>query len=217
MVRAFYPIASAAALRRAYEERREYFAGGVLIGTGGDAFRLPDGTVIDAIKNVSGGPGVAEWQILVNPTGGGGAGYELEPGPLAALDPLWPDPTPNDRGFESIVVGALAELAGIDGAIDDQAHAIAGELAAANQDDTGAVELDQARHDLEQQISAFDALNPAEGIQTTLGLSHQPADNSGELPDPADEPETIPGRAIPRIPDSNPPTDGSRPSDLGDW
>jgi hypothetical protein len=45
MLRAFYPLASAADLARARRERPEYFGGGRLGGADGTLLELPDGRI----------------------------------------------------------------------------------------------------------------------------------------------------------------------------
>src|SRR6266487_3889747 len=87
MLLAFYQPASAANLARAFSERPEYFGGGVLIGTVGDALRLPDGTIWDLIFAVD-GPETPHYQAIQPSGGTGDAGdllFPLAPGPLRPL------------------------------------------------------------------------------------------------------------------------------------
>lgn len=191
MLRAFYPEATVANLRRAREERPEYFAGGALFGSKGEKLRLPDGRVFDLIFAT--GTSQARWQVLEDTGGGGGGGgWPLENGPLTPIDPQRFPVMVSDPIFVSLAAGRLAELhtteeaigarearmleAADPGALDDElrAHAGAGERT------------------LEAHISAFEDLNPAALARSSDGMVGRIDDTQGRYPTPGEgEPDEI--------------------------
>lgn len=66
MLTVFYPRASAAALRVARIERPEYFAGGQLVGHGGDELALGDGRRFRCIDYA--GSCAVGWKVRAWPT-----------------------------------------------------------------------------------------------------------------------------------------------------
>lgn len=124
MLNAFYPAVSAAAFARARRERPEYFAGGTIIGTGGDKLKLPDGRIFDCIFAVDGPPSGRRWQALDVTNGGDGPDdpFALEPGPLPFVDEDTPIFSGGDPSFESITAGGLDGLTGAAGVLDGAAR-----------------------------------------------------------------------------------------------
>lgn len=184
MLRAFYPAVSVAALRRAREERPEYFAGGELFGTHGEKFRLPDGRVFDLIYDVDGFSGGPAWQVIEPGPEGPPDPFPLEPGPLAALDAGLVLPPPLEGGFLSLAGAHLGDV----GRSADVVGGLVGELVSAGSG-AGADAVYQgsagaAERALEQQIRAFGDLNPAGGQANAGGLTGQIADAQRDYPDP---------------------------------
>lgn len=119
MLLAFYPVVGPAALRRAREERPDYFAGGEVRGTEGDKLWLGDGRKFDLIFQVN-TPGQA-WQVLelfgVDGAAAPDDPFRLEDGPLVPFDlSAFPRP-PREDTFTPIAADAAGELATVDGAL----------------------------------------------------------------------------------------------------
>lgn len=128
MLKSFYPVVTIANLRRAQQERSEYFGGGALFGSCGEKLRLPTGQVWDLMFDCGGLN--AHWQAIEPGEGGGGGDdpFSLEPGPLDVLElPEIVPPVP-DGAFTQLVADAIREL----GASDDILHQAGTVLVEAN-------------------------------------------------------------------------------------
>ncbi len=193
MLRAFYPDVSPAALRRARSERPEYFAGGTIIGTHGDALRLPDGDVWDLIFDVD-NPATRRWQAI---RPGGVAGDADDPfrvamGPLTFLEP---DDFPRPefaRTFESLVGGRVAAIAGADGAIAGAVDVI---TAAA---DPGGLDADTERtlaaagRETAAQLDSWHVVDPSDVLASAGELEGVTYLREADIADPSQEPGDAP-------------------------
>lgn len=193
MLLAFYPVCSPGELARAWRERPEYFAGGVLIGRHGDVLRLPNGDVWDLIFDVD-NPSTRHWQVIR--PGGGGAGeadpFALEPGPLTFLEPdEFPRPQ-FERTFETLVAERTRGLAGSDGAA---AIAVAVITEAASDDgldaDTDALVAGPAR-ETDAQLDSWHVVDPSDVLASAGELVDVTYLREGEIADPSAEPGDAP-------------------------
>jgi hypothetical protein len=201
MLVAFYPVVGPAALRRARDERPEYFAGGEIRGTEGDKLWLGDGRKFDLILKVN-TPGQA-WQVLelfgVDGAAAPDDPFQLEAGPLVPFDLSAFQPPAHDDTFTPLAAAAVGELNAVDGALH-LAHTTlsdAADPAALDAlDADGAGDLDGA---IDQAHRLLDDADPGALLATTN--SHDAAITAneaglnelepGEMP-PAPEPIQTP-------------------------
>lgn len=195
MLLAFYPP-SASSFARARSERPAYFAGGVIVGTGGDKLRLPDGRVWDCIYDVDGLSGGPRWQAIdVTDGGDTPSPYPLEPGPLAPVDlGAWPGPRAA-RDFEALVAGAASDLAGADTGAGRARDTIAGASSPAALEAAFADQVVPAAGEVDGQIAAAWQLDPSGLIITTRDQRGRIDQEQGEYPsgDAPDVPAYDPG------------------------
>jgi hypothetical protein len=209
MLQAFYPVPTVANLRRASQERPDYFAGGTLFGSCGEKLLLPHGQAWDLMYDCGGLN--ARWQAIDVTAGGGPSDdpFALDPGPLDRLE--LPDATPPvpDDTFTQIVAGALREL----GASDDQLQ-LAGTVLVEASAPTGlgdqlSAALDDAMRAAEGQQRAIDALTPedlarAAGDAKTVTDARPGIPDDGDAVPPAQDEPIDPGPA-PDIQNDRPP------------
>lgn len=184
MLRTFYPQPSAAALRRARQERPEYFAGGEIVSTGQDKIRLPDGRIFDLIFDVDGVSGGPRWQVIEPGPAGAEDPFPLEPGALVPIDIDAELPPPLEPGFEELVAGELGGLTRDAQVIETRA----GELVTAG----GSERVEDVYEDtagpgesaLEGHIAAYPSLDPSDVVSTTNGVGGRIPDAQSDYPDP---------------------------------
>ena len=184
MLLTFYPIVSMTALRRARQERPEYFGAGVLFGTVGEKLALPDGRVFDLIFDADGPQ--RRWQAI-DVTAGGETErtpWPLEPGPLTPLDPEATLPLPMPTHFEPIVWFHMGDVDGAERGIEGAGSTVAGRMSseafdAAYEDTAG-----RAARALDQELAAIDGLNPSDKARNTEGLERRAEDTIQEYPNP---------------------------------
>ncbi len=190
MLLTFYPIVSPSALAQARRERPDYFAGGVIIGTHGDALRLPDGAVWDLIFDVD-GP-ARRWQAII-PSGapGGAAGdavFPLEPGPLSPVDlDAIPRPAPPDT-FGPLTAQALGNVGASDALIGGAQARIADAASSRALESVFADTIGPADGAVSEELGALYASVPDD----VLARSHEHGGaieaNIGEYSEPAPPP-----------------------------
>lgn len=184
MLETFYPVPSPANLIKARAERPDYFAGGILIGRGPDAMRLPDGRIFDLIFNWD-GPGPKRWQVI-EPGGGGGEAeaFPLEPGFLDPIDPVtFPQPT-YTPAFEPLLAGALGSLGNVDEQLaGPEARIVAASSPAGFLAGHGAT-VPRARGETEAQLAAIGGLDVTDVIAATEGQRGEIDGREGDYPDP---------------------------------
>lgn len=169
MLKAFYPIVGPAAFARARAERPAYFAGGVIIGTHGDALLLPDHRIFDCIFDVLGPH--TRWQCIL--AEGGGADpddpWKLEPGPLVPIDlsewaPGQPVPI-----FRSLVAQHLAPLGSTDAILNTAYREVLYSSDKRPLEDAYAGHMDPARVQLGAEPNALNGIDPTPEIGSLRG------------------------------------------------
>lgn len=201
MLLAFYPQPSAEAFARARSERPEYFAGGVIVSTGRDKLRLPDGRVFDFIQNVDGLPSQRRWIVLdvTDAAGTPGDGLQLDPGPLTPLDDQAPIFPASRETFEALVAGQLEVLDGAAGVLDRAETAIASSDLGAAVDRSFAARVTPAAEAHAAIRAALDIDDPIDELVAASEHSGKPGTAKGQYAEPAppdvDEPDpgTPPG------------------------
>lgn len=198
MLLAFYPECSPANLARAWRERPEYFAGGVIIGNKGDALRLPSGEVWDLIFDVD-NPSTRHWQAI-RPGGGGGGDedpFALDPGPVDFLEPDEFPPPRFERTFETLVANGTRALSGGDNAAAGAVDIIA---SAASDDGLNAeteAAIGGAALETDAQLASWHVVDPSDVLASAGELADVTYIREGEIADPAgapgDAPSTDPG------------------------
>ena len=178
---AFYPIVSAEELARAWRERPDLFAGGVIFGSKGDKLRLPDGTEWDLIVAAGGPAAGRRWQVsFIDPAAAGaGAGFELEAGPLTPIaDDAAPRRDPDT--FSNLVARELLELGNWQDAYD-HARTTAIDTGASFADLGDDPDLLEGAAQLQSDSTHRRALQPVDEINATNGLSPTIDDRFGEV------------------------------------
>lgn len=196
VLRTFYPQVTRANLERAFRERAEYFAGGRLFGSQGEKLLLLDGRAFDLAYDAW--TPRSFWQVIeiTDEPPSESDGYELEPGPIAPLDPaLFDRPLPGTP-FAELVAGGLAELGGVDGALGQAASTIAEHASPAGLAGAYDREIAPAAGTLAAEISSLESLNPAGLIGPSEGLRYATGEHLAEWPDeaPPEIPIDHPGR-----------------------
>jgi hypothetical protein len=226
MLVAFYPAPTVAHLRRARDERPEYFAGGILFGSAGEKLRLPDGRVFDLIFDAGGA--AAHWQAL-DVTDSGPAPddlFPLEEGPLVPLDAETPGPVAPVDSFAALVGAALGSLGPEDGVIAG-AHQV---LAEASSSDallgSYSATVGAAEGALADELAAAGTIDTAGLIEASAAISDalEATDAEYDVPPPRPalpplqsherpEDEEPTGTAVPRgsVPPPSPPAPGAPP------
>ncbi len=208
MLLAFYPTVSAAAFAQARRERPEYFAGGRIVGSGGDKLQLPDGRIFDYILAVDGPAAGRRWIMLdvTNDPGAPASPFALEPGPLVPLDEEFTLPPGAGPMFENLVAGELEAFGASDGQLHTASVAIVEFSGAALLEDAYEREIVPAL----DAHSAFASSLDADDVGTEL----EAAEDHGRIIDgteteydedpPDDLPEPDPGRAPDEGPEKPP-------------
>lgn len=206
MMVTFYPVVTIANLRRAREERPDYFGGGHLFGTCGEKLRLPTARIWDLMRDCGGRN--AAWQAIDVTDGGGGGDdpFVLDRGPLDELE-LPPIVTEGgETVFTNLVAAALVELGGSDDVLDHAGDLIVEGGATSGLSDALQADLSEAVGARQGERQALDALNVSELLDATN--------------DNADVAEGEPG--TPDLGDDDPPAEedprdpGPRPRDDDD-
>ncbi|MGH2667510.1 MAG: hypothetical protein ACRDH5_00030 [bacterium] len=191
MLLAFYPTPSPASLVRARQERPDYFAGGVLIGRGPDALRLPDGRILDLIFDWDGLH--PRWQVIDVTLGGGGApeAFPLEPGPLAPLDGAQV-PGPVERHtFEDLLARHAGELVNTDGAVALAEGVLVGAATPDGLDATFEATVAAAGVEIDGQLGSIHTLDPSDLLVRTDGHGHVIDAEDGQIPPPDGAPAEL--------------------------
>jgi len=188
MLVTFYPAPSPANLIRARAERPEYFAGGILIGRGPDAIRLPDGRIFDLIFNWD-GPGEKRWQVI-EPGGAGGEveAFPLEPGYLDPIDPVTFPALAYTPAFEPLAAGAIGQLGNVDSQFAGPEARIAAASSPAGFLAGHGATVPRARGETEAQLAAIGALDVTGIVTATEGQGGEIGAREGDYPDPAEAP-----------------------------
>lgn len=193
MLIAFYPSVTLTSLRRAFEERPSYFAGGVLIGRTFDALRLPDGRIFDIV--FAAWTSSSRWQALdvTNAPPREDDPFPLDEGPLTNIDVDATLPPIGDPVFESLVAARLGEVGQQEERLGGAAVAIATGGAAGEVGPALDAALDEARFQHWQHGRSLDGESLSELTEKTDGLAGQADANRDELPPPpGDGPQDIP-------------------------
>lgn len=208
MLLTFYPVVGPAALERARRERPEYFAGGEIMGTNRDRFRLPDGRIFDCIFGASGPSDQWRWQCIE--LGGGPElppdPFALEAGPVRPIDESAYVFPPYGEVFGPLVRNGLAELPPVEQRFDAATATITAALTSG---------IDPARDaplaQLDAEIPYFDsrfvqAIPDVEAGATAEQAgeaSRAPGDYNERLPDPLPAgPDVPPPPTAPDIPNA---------------
>lgn len=203
MLETFYPRVTRANLERAYEERREYFGGGRLIGRLSDALLLPDARIFDIV--FAAWTPRSKWQALdvTHAEPSEPDEFALEPGPLEYVDVDRVFVRDGTETFEAAAGAALVELgaseAHYDQAINELAAAVdQGEIDAEYDETVGG-----AAERLAADVTAVEELAGTELLEESDGLALETSDRRGEF---SSDPYTEDAPVI--RPDPKPPREG---------